>query len=440
LVPLALGTDTAGSGRVPAGFNNIIGLKPSRGMISTAGVVPACRTLDCVSVLALTVDDAMAMFRAIAGPDPSDPYSRPRPLRGIGPMPCGLRLGVPMPGERMFFGDTHSAAAYEAALARLADLGAQIVEIDVEPFYAAARLLYEGPWVAERYLTVRRLLASSPESIHPVTRQVVLAGAHGSAADAFDAFYQLEDLKRVCDHTFRSIDALVVPTAPTIYTVAEVLADPIQLNSRLGTYTNFVNLLDLCGLAVPASIRADGAPFGITLLAPAGQDAALAAIGRVFHHATGLPLGALKAPQPPLSGIAATPADGEIGIAVVGAHLSGMPLNGELRAAGAHLIERTKTAPHYRLYVLAGATPPKPGLLRVANGAGSAIEVEVWALSERAFGRFVAAVPPPLSIGTLELNGGNTVKGFLVEAEAIAGARDISSFGGWRNFVASLSP
>jgi allophanate hydrolase len=345
-----------------------------------------------------------------------------------------------MPGERMFFGDTHSAAAYEAALARLADLGAQIVEIDVEPFYAAARLLYEGPWVAERYLTVRSLLASMPESIHPVTRQVVLAGAHGSAADAFDAFYQLEDLKRVCDHTFRSIDALVVPTAPTIYTVAEVLADPIQLNSRLGTYTNFVNLLDLCGLAVPASIRADGAPFGITLLAPAGQDAALAAIGRVFHHATGLPLGALKAPQPPLSGIAATPADGEIGIAVVGAHLSGMPLNGELRAAGAHLIERTKTAPHYRLYVLAGATPPKPGLLRVANGAGSAIEVEVWALSERAFGRFVAAVPPPLSIGTLELNGGNTVKGFLVEAEAIAGARDISSFGGWRNFVASPSP
>ncbi len=294
--PLALGTDTAGSGRVPAAYNNIVGLKPSRGMISAAGVVPACRTLDCVSIFALTVDDATATLKAIAGPDAADPYCRPRPLREPGPMPIGVRLGVPTSGDRLFFGDKLSSAAYDAALARLADLGAQIVEIDIEPFYAAGRLLYEGPWVAERYLTAKALIASAPEEMHPVTRQILLAGAHGSAAETFAAFYQLEDLRRVSDHTFAGIDALVVPTAPTIYAIEQVLADPIQLNSRLGTYTNFANLLDLCGLAVPSSVRADGIPFGVTLLAPAGEDAFLAAIGRELHRASGLPLGALRQP------------------------------------------------------------------------------------------------------------------------------------------------
>jgi allophanate hydrolase len=436
IAPLSLGTDTAGSGRVPAAFANIVGLKPTRGLISNAGVVPACRTLDCVSIFALTVDDAMTALTAIAGADPADAFSRARPVHAVGPMPEGVRLGVPIAGGRLFFGDRFSEAGYEAALERFTDLGAKIVEIDIEPFYAAARLLYEGPWVAERYLTVRALIASAPEALHPVTRQVVLAGAHGTAAEAFAGFYQLEELRRVSDHTFRSVDALVLPTAPTIYTVEQVLADPIGLNSRLGTYTNFVNLLDLCGLAVPASMRPDGKPFGVTLLGPAGTDAALAAIGRVFHHATGLPLGALKAPQPPLAKQPAAAAPGEIAIAVVGAHLSGMPLNGELRALDGRLIESTATAPHYRLYTLPGTKPPKPGMLRVPKGTGAAIAIEIWALSESAFGRFVAAVPPPLSIGTLELSDGRGVKGFLVEAEAVAGARDISGFGGWRAFVA----
>jgi allophanate hydrolase len=436
LVPLALGTDTAGSGRVPAAFSNIVGLKPSRGLVSSAGVVPACRTLDCISIFAFTADDAMATLAAIAGPDAADPFSHPRPVHAPGPMPNGVSLGVPLSGQRLFFGDDASEAAYAASLARFAGLGAKIVEIDIEPFYAAARLLYDGPWVAERYLAVRTLITSAPESLHPVTRQVILAGAHGTAADTFAALYRLEELRRVSDRTFRSLAALVLPTAPTIYTIEEVLADPIGLNSRLGTYTNFVNLLDLCGLAVPASMRPDGTPFGVTLLAPAGEDAALAAIGREFHHATGLPLGALKHPQQPLSRHQAASAEGEIAIAVVGAHLSGMPLNGVLRTAGGRLIERSATAPHYRLYALAGTKPPKPGLLRVKNGAGAAIEVEVWALSERAFGRFVAGVPSPLSIGTFELADGRSVKGFLVEAEAVGGARDISSFGGWRAFVA----
>lgn len=301
IAPISLGTDTAGSGRVPAAFANIVGLKPSRGMVSCAGVVPACRTLDCVSVFALTVDDVVTTLKAIAGADAADPFSRPYPLGAVGPAPERARLGVPAAGQRLFFGDKESAKAYDEALTRLSGLGARIVEIDMEPFYAAARLLYEGPWVAERYLAAKALIASAPEAMHPVTRQIILSGARASATDVFSALYQLEALRRVSDRTFRGLDALVLPTAPTIYSVKEVLADPIQLNNRLGTYTNFVNLLDLCGLAVPAAMRPDGTPFGVTLLAPAGKDAALAAIGRQFHHDTSLQLGALKAPQPALA-------------------------------------------------------------------------------------------------------------------------------------------
>jgi allophanate hydrolase len=435
LVPLALGTDTAGSGRVPAALGNIIGLKPSLGLVSTAGVVPACRTLDCVSIFALTVDDAFAALTAIAGVDAADPYARTRPLGAIGAVPAAVRLGVPLAGQRLFFGDKTSEAAYATALARLASLGAATVEVDIEPFYAAARLLYEGPWVAERYLTARALIASAPQAMHPVTRQIILGGAHGSAADAFAAFYQLEELRRVRDHVFRAIDALAVPTVPTVYTVAQVLTDPIGLNSRLGTYTNFVNLLDLAALAVPAAMRADGTPFGITLIAPAGDDAALASLGRVFHADTGLPLGATGRPQPALLPLPSLPADGEVALAVAGAHLSGMPLNPELKSFGARLLQQTKTAPRYRLFALPGAAPPKPGLIRVGEG-GVAIEVEVWAMPLEQFGRFVGSVPPPLSIGTLALADGREVKGFLVEAVATRDAHDISQFGGWRAFLA----
>jgi allophanate hydrolase len=296
IVPLALGTDTAGSGRVPAGFNNIVGLKPSLGLISNYGVVPACRTLDCVSVFSLTVADAWSALSALAGADVKDAYSRARPLGNPGS--AAMKLGVPRGGDRLFFGDGDYAAAYDAALTRLAKLGHEIVEIDIEPFYETARLLYDGPWVAERTIAVRTLLASDPEAIHPVTREIILSGLRPSAIDAFSAFYKLEDLRRVADAVFRQIDALVLPTAPTVYNVKQMLADPIQLNSRLGTYTNFVNLLDLCGLALPAAITEKGAPFGITLLAPGGHDARLAALGARFHADTKLPLGALKEQQP----------------------------------------------------------------------------------------------------------------------------------------------
>jgi len=301
LVPLALGTDTAGSGRVPAALGNIVGLKPSLGLVSAAGVVPACRSIDCVSVLALTVDDAFAALAAIAGFDNADPYSRRRSLGALREMPRNARLGVPKPDQQEFFGDRASAAAYDDALARLARLGVSISEFDMAPFYEAARLLYEGPWVAERYLAARTMMGAAPEAMHPVTRQIILAGAKISAADAFAAFYRLEELRHVCEATFRSMDAMALPTVPTVYTVEQVLADPVALNSRLGTYTNFVNLLDLCALALPAAMRTDGTPFGITFVAPAGEDAALASIGRAFHAATALPLGATGAPQPALA-------------------------------------------------------------------------------------------------------------------------------------------
>jgi len=438
LVPLALGTDTAGSGRVPAMLNNIVGLKPSLGLISTTGVVPACRTLDCVSVFSLGVDDAMTALAAMAGADGTDPYSRNRPLAQISAFPGNLRLGVPRSGQLIFFGDKASEIAYGEALKRWTALGATLVEFDLEPFYETARLLYEGPWVAERYLVIRDLLASSPEAIHPVTREITVAGARLSAADTFAALYRLQALRKIAERAFAGIDALVLPTAPTAYSTAQVLANPIELNSRLGTYTNFVNLLDLCGLALPAAIRGDAIPFGITLLAPAGQDAQLASIGRVFHADTKLNMGARNLPQPPLATLAVGVSGDEIAIAVVGAHLSGMALNGELKSLGGRLLEATRTAPDYKLYALS-ATPPKPGMLRIEAGTGSSIELEIWALPAAAFGKFVAAIPPPLSIGTVRLADGRGVKGFIVEPADIRGARDISAFNGWRAFMAEAA-
>ena len=438
LVPLALGTDTAGSGRVPAMLNNIVGLKPSLGLVSTAGVVPACRTLDCVSVFSLTVDDAMTALRAMAGPDGADPFSRNRELAGVSAFPANLRLGVPRDGQLIFFGDKASEAAYGAALKRWTALGATLVGFDLEPFYETARLLYEGPWVAERYLVIRNLLASSPDAIHPVTREIAAGGARLTAADTFAALYRLQALRRIAERAFANIDALVLPTAPTVYSTAQVLANPIELNSRLGTYTNFVNLLDLCGLAVPAAIRPDDIPFGITLLAPAGQDARLASIGRVFQADTKLTLGAGCVPQPPLADLSASLSEDEIAIAVVGAHLSGMALNGELKTLGGRLLEATVTAPDYRLYAL-DTKPPKPGMLRVAAETGASIELEIWALRAASFGKFVAAIPSPLSIGTVRLADGRGVKGFIVEAADVDGAREISAFGGWRAFVAEAA-
>ena len=436
IVPLALGTDTAGSGRVPAALNNIVGLKPSLGLVSTAGVVPACRSLDCVSVFALTTHDAFAALEVIVGADVRDPYSRALGLGALSSPPPNMRIGVPGDANRFFLGDRTAEGAFRQAERIAGALGASLVEIDLAPFLEAARLLYDGPWVAERTAAVGDFIARRPEQVHPITRAIVSGGAHKSAVEVFRGMYRLAELRAASRTTFLAIDVLMLPTVPAACTVADVEADPIGLNSKLGTYTNFVNLLDLAGLAVPVSLEADGTPFGVTFLAPAGEDALIASFGALFHARTGLPLGALGVPQPAHEPIAAA-RPGEVAIAVAGAHLSGMPLVHELKALGARFLQATTTATDYRLFAIDGGQVARPGLLRVPSGSGAAIEVETWALSTEAFGRFVAAVASPLSIGSIRLCDGRLIKGFLVEAEAVRGARDISHFGGWRAFVAA---
>ncbi|CAN2533546.1 Allophanate+hydrolase [Methylocapsa aurea] len=434
IVSFALGTDTAGSGRIPAGLNNIVGLKPTVGALSTTGVVPACRSLDCVSIFALTVDDAYRVFQIAAAPDASDPWSKAVPVLPLAERPPTLRLGVPARAERRFFGDDTMEAAYEATLARLERLGCRIVELPFGDFYAVAALLYQSAFVAERYAAIRGFLERNESALHPVTREIVMGAREFSAADAFESLYALKRLTRNIEPLLASVDLVCIPTAPGLCTLADVAAEPIAANTRLGTYTNFVNLLDLCGMAVPAGALPSGAPMSVTLLGPAKADALVAALARDLHAASNETLGATGWRLRPQC--ATAPAlDDRIELAVVGAHLSGMPLNGELRSLGARFLRETRTASGYRLFALAGQTPPKPGLLRDATGRG-AVEVEVWSLDRAAFGAFVAAVPSPLCIGALRLADGSSPKGFLVEPAALAGAEDITSFGGWRAFVA----
>ena len=437
IVPLALGTDTAGSGRVPAALNNIVGLKPSLGLVSTSGVVPACRSLDCVSVFALSVEDAWQALEVIAGHDERDAYSRRFSHGELADVPTGLRLGVPRNEDKLFFGDRIAEAGFAAAENLAVDLGARLIEIDFAPFLETARLLYEGAWVAERMAAVGDFIAAHTDLVHPVTRQIISQGAVKSAVDAFRGLYRLQELRSQAYSAMAGLDALLVPTMPRPVTVSEVTADAIGPNAQLGTYTNFVNLLDLAAIAIPVTLAPDGTAFGVTLLGHAGRDAALASIGMALHARTGLTLGALGTAMPVLPGLASGLRSGEISLAVVGAHMSGMALNHELTTLGARYLETAATGPDYRLFALAGSKPPKPGLLRVSPGAGAAIAVETWSLSAEAFARFVAAIPPPLSIGSIRLGDGRFVKGFLVEAEAVAGARDISSFGSWPAFVAS---
>lgn len=435
IVPLALGTDTAGSGRVPAGLNNIVGLKPTLGLVSTSGVVPACRSLDCVSIFALTVEDAFSALSVMAGPDESDAFSRRLPLGQLGALPPALRIAVPRPADRIHFGDSRAKAAFSAAEELARGLGATLVEVDLTPLFDTARLLYEGPWVAERTAAVGDFMARHPEAMHPVTKSIIAQGVDKSAVDTFRAIYKLAAFRKIAAALFAGIDALMVPTFPRPVTAAELEADPIGPNSGLGTYTNFVNLLDLAGMAVPVALTTDRTAYSVTLLAPCGRDAFLASLGGALHARTGLSLGALSAPLP-IWNPANTIQQDDIPIAVVGAHLSGMPLNHELTALDARFIGTAATTADYRLFAL-DTRPPKPGLIRVAPGDGASIAVEIWALSAEGFGRFTAGVPSPLSIGSLQLEDGRSVKGFLVEAEAVRDARDISTFGGWRAFMAS---
>jgi len=421
LCDFSLGTDTAGSGRVPASFNNLVGLKPTKGLLSTVGVVPACRSLDCVSIFTRSVADAAEVLAVAAAFDPMDPFSRaaqaPRQDEAWPP-----RIGVPRAGQLDFFGNAEAAKLFAAAVVRWRALGATIVEIDYTPFAAAARLLYEGSWVAERYAAIREFIEKKPEAMHPVTRKIIEGAKTLTAMQAFESSYRLAELRRQAEATWTSIDALLTPTAGTIYKVAEVAADPIKLNSNLGYYTNHMNLLDLCGLALPAGFLPNGLPWGVTLSAPAFCDDRLLRFGAKF----------LNEPAPTRALPAAGP---RTRVAVCGAHLSGLPLNWQLTRLGATLVKATSTAPLYRLFALPGTTPPKPGLVRVGAG-GAAIAVEVWELPLDGYGHFVAGIPAPLGIGTITLEDGSAVQGFLCESVAVEGAREVTSYGGWRAFLA----
>jgi allophanate hydrolase len=478
LCSFALGTDTAGSGRVPAAFNNLVGLKPTRGLLGTRGVVPACRTLDCVSVFARAIADVAAVFAVardapplpgsgavvssldlVVSTDDNPPKAAASPTtnyqlpttRSASTAP--LRIGVPRAERLNFFGNADAAKLFSKAVTHWQDLGARIVEIDFAPFVETARLLYEGPWVAERYAAIGGFFEKNPGALHPVTRQIIEGGKSITAIAAFEGFYKLEELRQKTAPVWKEIDVLLTPTAGTIYTIAEIEADPIKLNSNLGYYTNYVNLLDLCAVAVPAGFLPNGLPWGVTLVAPAGQDhyllrlaAAAAGATNIQHSTSNVQHPTLGSrPSPPVSQLSALDsrltesAPVSVFLAVCGAHLSGLPLNPQLLQLGAKLVRATRTAPHYQLYALPGTTPPKPGLVRV-NSGGASIEVEVWELPADAYGRFVAAIPAPLGIGTLTLENGETVQGFLCEAHAVEGARNITSFGGWRAFLSGQKP
>jgi allophanate hydrolase len=433
LVSFSLGTDTAGSGRVPAAFNNIVGLKPTKGLISTRGVVPACKSQDVVSIFALTVADATKVAESATAFDKDDCFSRadapPFLVESVG---RPLKVGVPN-SPLSFFEDSEYRRLYLHTIDRLAGLGVEITPFNYAPFRDTAAMLYSGPWVAERLFAIDDI---AEHDLNSVVADVVRGGRAKSALETFESFYRLAELRRAADAEWRRMDVMVLPTAGTTYKIEDMLSDPIRLNSNLGAYTNFVNLLDLAALAVPAGFRDDGIPFGVTLIGQAFSDGKLATVGDALHRALhDIKLGGTAVALADTMRVAVRPAKKKtVQVAVVGAHLSGQPLNSQLTERDAIFRETSRTAAGYRLYALPGTTPPKPGLVYEGTGPG-AIEVEIWEMDEVAFGSFVALIPAPLGMGTLLLEDGRRVKGFLCESHATTGAEDITSFGGWRAWL-----
>ncbi len=432
LASFALGTDTAGSGRVPAAFNNIVGHKPSLGWLSATGLVPACRSLDTLSVFALTAEDAEAVLTVAAAFDAADPFSRPVAGHGFdfGSAPA-FRVGIPRANQLNFFGNAETERLFGEAVARIQSLGGQCVELDLQPFLDTARLLYEGPWVAERHAAIRDFFDTHPEAPLPVIREIIGGARRWSATDAYAYGYRLQAAKRQCDGLLAALDCVLMPTAGTLYPIAEMEADPLRLNANLGYYTNFMNLLDYAATALPAGFQKDGLPFGVTLFARRDQDGPLLRLAARMQRAAGVTAGRGPLPEawspPRLPG-------GQVRVAVVGAHLSGLPLNGQLTERGARRVAATRTAAKYRFYALPDGK--RPGLIQVAEG-GAAIACEVWEMPLAQFGSFVAGIPAPLGIGKLELEDGSQVNGFICEGLAVAGARDITGFGGWRAWLAA---
>jgi allophanate hydrolase len=434
IVSFSLGTDTAGSGRVPAAFNNVIGLKPSCGSLSTRGVVPACRSLDCVSIFALTSADAARVLEVAQGFDAQDEYSR-EDSGSVSALAlrADVKVGVPRMEQRSFFGDLDYAQCYARSIRVARELGWQVMEIDFQPYLDAARLLYEGPWLAERYLSIAGFLREHANELYPVTRGIIERGALPLATDAFAAQYRLKRLQREAEAAWKQVDLLMLPTAGSIYTIEQVNADPVTLNSNLGTYTNFVNLLDLAAVAVPAGFRRDGLPFGVSLIARRGSDRALLGYADRLHRASVTTLGATPLSMPTSSFDPLIPAS-HINVVVCGAHMQGLPLNHQLQERGAFLVRSARTAAKYRFYALPGGPPKRPGLVRVPQ-QGASVAVEVWAVPTQHFGSFVAGIPQPLGIGKVELDDGSLHSGFLCESIALDGAEDITDLGDWRAYM-----
>jgi allophanate hydrolase len=433
LASFSLGTDTAGSGRVPAAFNNLIGHKPSCGALSTSGVVPACRSLDAMSIFTLTAEDAERVLAVAAGFDAEDEYSRPLAPYGFDfGRAAGFRFGVPMQKDLQFFGNADAEHLFGEAVERLKSLGGTPVDIDFTPFLETARLLYGGPWVAERYLAIRDFFDAQADKVFPPVREIIGGGRDIGATTTFAHLYKLREYKRICDAVWNDVDLMLTPTAGTIYRIADMQADPIRLNSNLGYYTNFMNLLDLAATAVPARFQSNGLPFGITLIAPPHQDGPLLHLASRMQQALGGKLGATAHVLPPAESLNLLQ-DGQVRVAVVGAHLSGLPLNHQLTERDARLVATTQTAPKYRFYALPDGK--RPGLIRVQEG-GAAIACEVWEMPAVNFGSFVAGIPAPLGIGKLELADGSIVNGFICEGIGVAGAQDITDYSGWRLWLA----
>ncbi len=435
LCTFALGTDTAGSGRVPAAFNNLVGIKPTPGLVPNTGVVPACRSVDVVTVFAATVADGVEIRRLMEGEDAGDPFSRAAAPVAL---PARPRIGVLTGAEREFYGNAEVEALYDAAIARAEALGATILPFDYAPFREAAALLYDGPWVAERLAAVETFLADHPDAFDPTVRRIIEGARPKTAVEAFRGRYRLEELRKIVAPVWEDVDMLLLPTSPTTCTVEAMLADPIGRNSQFGRYTNFANLLGYAAIAVPAGFGASGLPGGVTLVGPGFSDDALAPFASALHHAAAAGLGRDREAEVPAP-VAAIASKDMLPIVVVGAHLTGMPLNPELTGAGGVLLEAARTDADYRLYALAGTVPPKPGLIHQPGFGGPGIEVEVWALPPAAFGQFVARIPAPLGIGKVTLADGRQISGFLCEAHALSGAEEITGYGGWRAFRTARS-
>lgn len=432
----SLGTDTAGSGRVPAALNNLIGLKATKGLLSTTGVVPACRTLDCVTYFTATAQEASELLSLTAFADPADAYSRVNPqwndANAFG-QPARFRFGVPRQLE--FSGCKESPDLFARVRSTLEATGGQAVEIDFEPFLEAAKLLYEGPWVAERYSVVGPLLETQPDSVLPVIRDVLAKAPSASAVELFRAQYRLQELKKQCDAILDGLECVLTPTFPRPVTLAELEANPVGANSLLGHYTNFMNLLDYAAVAVPGGFMKSGLPWGVTLFGRAFTDQYLLSVAASLQQALRLPIVGGSSCNDDLPGGKAR--NDRMRIVVCGAHLEGLPLNDQLTKRGARLVEKTTSAPNYRLYALPGEGIRRPAMARVRDG-GAAIAVEVWELPSMELGSFLRDIPAPLGLGKVELADGTFETGFICEQHGLHDALDITHAGGWRAWLAAL--